>query len=78
MAKKAEKSAVKAQMFVQDCYSTYELTDLDGLKERCVTDFSNLQPAIAVEAIRIYIKPVDGKAYYVVNDEFTGSISLDA
>ena len=73
-----KKETIKARIFVQDCYTTYELNDLEGLKKRCVANFTNEQPAITIESIRVYIKPVDNKAYYVVNDEFTGSIELDA
>ncbi len=30
----------------------------------------------AIKKINVYIKPEENTAYYVINDEFTGSISL--
>lgn len=29
-----------------------------------------------IESVRIYLKPQEGAAYYVVNDDFTGKLEL--
>lgn len=31
----------------------------------------------AIKSFKVYLKPEDGMAYYVVNDDYTGSVSLN-
>ena len=46
-------------------------------KERAVAAFvAEGHKASAVKKLAVYLKPEEGKAYYVVNDEVNGSIDL--
>jgi hypothetical protein len=75
----AKKSTIDARIFIQDCSDSFELSkNIEEIKKRSLEDFAGLQPDVTAESIRIYIKPNANKAYYVVNDEFKGSIDLVA
>ena len=46
-------------------------------KERAVAAFvAEGHKASAVKKLAVYLKPEEGKAYYVINDSENGSISL--
>ena len=50
--------------------------DLDQVMDKAVKDYQKNNKA-ALKNIDLYVKPEDGKAYYVVNDgKVTGSVDL--
>ena len=64
-AKKAVYLAVTADQY-----------DLDQVMDKAVKDYQKNNKA-ALKNIDLYVKPEDGKAYYVVNDgKVTGSVDL--
>ena len=48
---------------------------INDLSEAVKADFSK-KYSQKIDKLAIYIKPEDGKAYYVVNDDITDSIDL--
>ena len=51
--------------------------NVSDCKERAVAAFAaEGQKASSVKKLVMYLKPEEGKAYYVVNDEVNGSIDL--
>lgn len=51
--------------------------DISSCKERVLESLSSGEKkAVKVKALQIYIKPEDGKIYYVANGDQTGSIDL--
>lgn len=76
-AKKApvRKAAVKETIYLQ-CYGEEaSVTDLTAQVKAIWTEELG-QKASALKTLTIYLKPEEGKAYYVMNDDVTGSISL--
>lgn len=70
----ASKKSLKVDMMLQYGGCDY---DLNGLTERVCENYAEYGNADAkVDSIRIYLKPEDGKAYYVINDTVTGSVDL--
>lgn len=50
--------------------------DVDAVAKKALEDFKKNNKA-AVKDIKVYVKPEDGKAYYVVNDgKYNGSVDL--
>ena len=75
-AKTTAKKAVedKAAVYVQ--YGDKEVVAKDVL-EAAKADFkANPETKGTVRSIKVYIKPEDNAAYYVVNDKFEGKIDL--
>lgn len=51
--------------------------DITNCKERAVAAYvEGGHKASSVKKLEIYLKPEEGKAYYVVNDDVNGSIDL--
>ena len=48
----------------------------DELVERAKAAFEEKYNVKGVKSLELYVKPEDGKAYYVVNHEMTGDIDL--
>ena len=70
--KTAKAAAKKVEaVYVQVGGSEWDISDC---KERAVADYKAGRRA-AVKTLKLYIKPEEGKAYYVINDQ-NGSIDL--
>lgn len=74
-AKEAEKKPEKKdKLFVQFAGEEYAVADvMEKAKAAYVAEGHR---ASAVKSVRLYIKPEERKAYYVINDKAAGSIDL--
>lgn len=72
-ASKAEKSVKAAKPAASDKAEEIFLElkngsyDMGGFIEKCKADYKSKHPRSRINSIKIYIKPEDNKAYYVVN-----------
>ena len=74
--KKAPKAAPKAAdaVFVQFGEGEWETADLAARAKAAYV--AEGHRASTIKSFRLYVKPEEGKAYYVINDKATGSIDL--
>jgi len=73
-ATEKEKSAhLKPELFLQ--YQDGE-TDMNALVEAAKADFHKGKKRTLVTALKLYVKPEEHTAYYVVNGSYTGKISF--
>ena len=71
---KAKKEPVKAEIIVQ--YKEGE-TSIQDLEEKVKAQFvAEGHRAGCIKSLNIYVKPEDYKAYYVINEKFSGSVDL--
>ena len=50
---------------------------VDALKEKVVAAYTEEgHRASSIKHLSLYVKPEDGKVYYVINDKATGSVDL--
>lgn len=71
---KAEKAAVTEELILQ--YAGKEMTQqqiMDAVKQQYVAEGHEMSE---IKTVKVYIKPEDGRAYFVVNDSYAGSIEL--
>ena len=72
--KKAVKEPAKIEMIVEFQGNAASVASLeDKVKAQFVAEGHR---AGCIKTLNIYIKPEDYKAYYVINDKFTGSVDL--
>ena len=50
--------------------------DVDNLTDRAIAQFGATYPEIAVREVKLYLKPEDNAAYYVINDVYTGKVDF--
>ena len=70
---KEKASNLKPELFIQ--YQGGE-TDLSALIEQAKAQFRTEKKRTPVTGLKLYIKPEEHAAYYVVNDKYTGQISF--
>lgn len=77
-AKAAPKAAPKAAAVVSEVYVQYGVMEwkTDELTEKAKAAYAAEGNTAAVASVKLYIKPEERKAYYVINDTATGSIEL--
>lgn len=77
-ATKAAKAAPKAAAVVSEVYVQYGVMEwkTDELTEKAKAAYAAEGNTAAVASVKLYIKPEERKAYYVINDTATGSIEL--
>ncbi len=81
-AKNVKKNVVRSTAKHADpktaVYLQYNGADylMQDVREHALEDFKTLHPDIIAKELTIYVKPEEGKAYYVVNQDFTGSVDL--
>ena len=51
-------------------------TDVAALVEAAKADFHSVKKRTLVTALKLYIKPEEGAAYYVINEDHNGKITL--
>ena len=75
---KAAKAAPKAAAVVSEVYVQYGVMEwkTDELTEKAKAAYAAEGNTAAVASVKLYIKPEERKAYYVINDTATGSIEL--
>jgi uncharacterized protein YgbK (DUF1537 family) len=69
----AKKVPMKPEVYVQ--FGGQEVRT-DELVQDAKTAYKAAGNRAAVRSLRVYIKPEDSAAYFVINDEFTGKIEL--
>lgn len=69
---KAKADNLKPEVFVQ--YQDSETT-LDALIEAAKADFRQTKKRTLVTAMKLYVKPEERMAYYVINDSHEGKVS---
>lgn len=72
-AEKEKADHLKPEMVLQ--YQGGE-TDLATLVEAAKADFHSAKKRTLVTALKLYIKPEEGAAYYVINESYNGKITL--
>lgn len=72
-AEKAKADNLKPELVLQ--YQGSE-TDLNALAEAAKSEFRSTHKRTLVTALKIYVKPEDQTAYYVINETFEGKILL--
>ena len=75
-ARAAEKA--KADNLKPECIIQYQGSDiaLDTLVDAAMADFHISKKRTLVTGIKLYVKPEDGMAYYVINGQYEGKIPL--
>ena len=69
---KAKAESLKPEIVVQFQGSD---VDMSTLVEAAKVDFHNGKKRALVTDMKLYVKPEEHMAYYVINEKFTGSIS---
>ena len=72
-AEKAKAENLKPELVLQ--YQGSE-TDLNALAEAAKAEFRSAHKRTLVTALKIYVKPEDQTAYYVINETFEGKLPL--
>ena len=70
--KKADTKDAKATVILQFAGAEFKMTDI---LEAAKKDFA-ANNTVALKTITLYVKPEDGAAYYVANDDITGKVTL--
>jgi len=74
--KAPRKPAVKKVEDIYVQFAGYEW-DLAGVKAQVVADFvAQGHKKSSLKKLSVYVKPEEGKVFYVANDDITGSIGL--
>lgn len=69
----AKAQNVKATVYIQ--YAGAE-AEVNALTEAAKADFKQAHKRTKITSLRLYIKPEDYAAYYVVNETFAGKVDL--
>lgn len=72
-AEKEKAKNLKPEIILQ--YQGNE-TDVAALVEAAKADFHSAKKRTLVTALKLYIKPEEGAAYYVINEDSNGKITL--
>ena len=72
-AEKAKADSMRPEFIVQ--YQGGEIA-LDALAEAAKADFRTTKKRTLITGLKLYVKPEDSMAYYVVNEKYEGKISL--
>ena len=77
-AEPVAEAAPKAAAVVSEVYVQYGVMEwkTDELTEKAKAAYAAEGNTAAVASVKLYIKPEERKAYYVINDTATGSIEL--
>lgn len=72
-AEKAQADALRPELFIQ--YQGIE-TDVERLVEVAKADFHQTKKRTLVTSLRLYVKPEESAAYYVINQNYEGKIAF--
>lgn len=72
-AEKAKADNLKPEYFLQ--YQGSEI-DISALSELARADFRATKKRTLITGLKLYIKPEESTAYYVVNEKYEGKISF--
>lgn len=70
---KAKADSLKPEVFVQFQESE---TTIDALVEAAKADFRKTKKRTLITALKLYVKPEEKMAYYVINEDYKGEISF--
>lgn len=70
---KAVRAAVKPELFVQVDFNE---VDISNVVESAKADFRAKNGRVAVRSCKVYVKPLERAAYYVINGDVTGKVDL--
>lgn len=70
---KAKADNLKPEVFVQ--YQDSEIT-IDSLVEASKADFRATKKRTLITAMKLYVKPDERTAYYVINETYEGKVSF--
>ena len=76
--KKREEEIKKAENLKPEVYVQYQgnETEVGALVESAKADFKQAKKRTRITELKLYFKPEEGAAYYVVNGQYEGKISL--
>lgn len=72
-AEKAVADNLRPEIFIQ--YQG-EQTDISTLLEAAKADFRSTKKRIRITGFKLYVKPEEHTAYYVINEKYEGKISF--
>lgn len=72
-AEKEKADHLKPEMILQ--FQSTEV-DMNSLAEAAKADFRSIKKRTLVTSLKLYVKPEEQAAYYVINGDFTGKISF--
>ena len=72
-AREAKKNAAMVTAYVQFMGSEAAVNDL---VEAAKADFKASHKRTKIESLRLYVKPEEFTAYYVINDSFAGQVNM--
>ena len=64
---------LKPEIFMQ--YQGYQ-TDMNALAEAAKADFRSSKKRVRITGLKLYVKPEEQTAYYVINGKYEGKISF--
>lgn len=70
---KAKADNLKPEVFVQ--YQDSEIT-IDALVEAAKADFRAMKKRTRITTMKLYVKPDERMAYYVINETYEGKVSF--
>lgn len=69
----ARPAPMKPELYVQYDFNEFNIS---GLVDAAKAAFKAKHSRVAVKSCKIYVKPQERAAYYVINDDFTGKLDL--
>ena len=72
-AEKAKADNLRPEIFIE--YQGYQ-TDISALVEAAKADFCAIKRRTLITDLKLYVKPEENAAYYVVNGKYEGKISF--
>lgn len=71
--RKEKAEAMKPELILQ--YGGIDVKT-DDLVSAAITDFRVIKKRAPITSMRLYIKPEEGTAYYVINEQFEGKVNF--
>lgn len=72
-AEKKKADQMKPEFFLQ---LQGDETNLNALAEAAMADFHTEKKRTKITGLKLYIKPEEKKAYYVVNEKYSGEVAF--
>lgn len=72
-AEKARADNLKPELFIQ---FQENQADLNVLVEQAKADFRSVKKRTLVTSLKLYVKPEERTAYYVINETYTGQVQF--
>ena len=72
--RKEKAEAMKPELILQ--YGGADVKT-DDLVSAAITDFRGIKKRTPIMSMRLYIKPEEGTAYYVINEQYEGKVNFN-